>query len=107
MLAGTRDERTFSRELRLVTPERFLVQHRRTQVPVDASRPNNSKRLETVRPLDLRAHADNSQSRRPPRPPEMAMRARASAEATTKKSDRTGRSELRQLYGSTGRRSGY
>ena len=40
--------------------ERFLVQCRRAQVPVDASRPNNPQCLETVRPLNLYRHAVDS-----------------------------------------------
>ena len=57
VLAGAGDQRAFGGQLRLAAAKRLLVQGGRAQVPVDASRPNDPKGFETVRPLNLYGHA--------------------------------------------------
>jgi hypothetical protein len=56
VLTGPGVERTFCGELPFITADSLLVEEGRTQVPVDASRPDNTKRFKAVRPLNLCAH---------------------------------------------------
>ena len=56
VLTGARDEWTVRRENGFAAPEGNFVENRRAQVPVNASRPDNTKGLETMRPLNLCAH---------------------------------------------------
>jgi hypothetical protein len=58
VLAGARDKWTIRSENGFVAPDGNLVQNRRAQVPVDASGPDNTKGLETMRPLNLCAHLE-------------------------------------------------
>ena len=58
VLPGRADERPLGGQNAFAAAQRLLVQGRRAQVPVDASRSKNAKGFETMRPLNLDGHAD-------------------------------------------------
>jgi hypothetical protein len=56
VLTSPRDKRPLGCEDGFVAANGDLVENCRAQVPVDASRPNNTEGFKSMRPLNLRTH---------------------------------------------------
>jgi hypothetical protein len=57
VLTGPAHQRAVRGQRGLTAAQRLLVENRRAQVPVDATRSDDSEGLESVRPLNLNGHS--------------------------------------------------
>src|SRR5262245_14729622 len=68
MLTGLANQGALGGQASLAATQCLLVERRRAQVPVDATRPDNAQCLESVRPLNLNRHSASLFASRKPHP---------------------------------------